>query len=142
MLLSDEGVGVHAAHALIDGGCPDGVTVLDVGTAILDALPFIEKASRIIVVDTMQGGGLPGTVYRTPFHDCAKNPCIASIHGFDLSRVLSLAQRSDAPEILVIGVEPKNVGWSLELSSEVAGALPAVLKAVRDELVGSRNADC
>ena len=38
VLLGDEGVGVHAARALLKEGCPNGTEVLEVGTAILDAI--------------------------------------------------------------------------------------------------------
>jgi drug/metabolite transporter superfamily protein YnfA len=41
LLLADEGVGVHAAHILMERGCPDDTVVPDIGTAILDALAVI-----------------------------------------------------------------------------------------------------
>jgi hydrogenase maturation protease len=137
LLLGDEGVGVHAAHALADAFPPEEVTVLDVGTAILDALPDIEKADRIIIVDAVKADGAPGSVYRIPIQDMAASPVIASMHGFDFSRVLCLAGRSEAngtPEVIVIGVEPAVIDWSLELSPLVARALPTVLAAVRGEV--------
>ena len=46
LLLGDEGVGVHAAHAFSEN-CPEGVEVRDIGTAILDAIPDFEKADKI-----------------------------------------------------------------------------------------------
>ena len=55
MLLGDEGVGVHAALALMED-CPAGTEVLDIGTAILDALPALERAERVIVMDAMKIG--------------------------------------------------------------------------------------
>lgn len=140
LLLADEGVGVHAARAFIDGGCPSDVTVLDVGTGLLDALPAIEGADRIVVVDAVEAGGSPGSVYRIPFADIVRPEIIASMHGFDLSRVLALAGRHEAPEVVVIGVEPERIEWSLELSPAVAAALPAVLAAVRAEVAASRDA--
>jgi hydrogenase maturation protease len=137
LLLGDEGVGVHAAHALSDVFPPEEVTVLDVGTAILDALPDIEKADRIVIVDAVKADGPPGSIYRIPIQDMAVSPVIASMHGFDFSRVLCLAGRSETsgmPEVIVIGVEPAHIGWSLELSPPVAQALPTVLAAVRGEV--------
>ncbi|MGE5800243.1 MAG: hypothetical protein ACM337_07925, partial [Syntrophaceae bacterium] len=59
-----------------------------------------------------------------------------SIHGFDLSRVLAMTSRESPPCMTVIGVEPARIGWSVELSPPVAGALDTVLQAVGDELRG------
>lgn len=134
LLLADEGVGVHAARALIDEGCPGNVTVLDIGTAVLDALPAIEEADRIILIDAVKAGMEPGSVYRMPFDAFLRPECIASMHGFDLSRVLALAERHDVPEVTVIGVEPETIAWSLDLSAAVASALRVVLELLREEI--------
>jgi hydrogenase maturation protease len=134
LLLCDEGVGVHAARALLDEPCPDGTTILDVGTAILDALPSIEQADRIIVVDAVKAEGVPGSVYRMALSDFIHAPVIASMHGFDLSRVLALAGRTDPPEVIVIGVEPAVIDWSMDLSPQVAASFHRVLDAVREEI--------
>ena len=97
LLLGDEGVGVHAAQALMKKDLPEGVTVLDIGTAILDALPELEKADRVIVIDAVMAGKEAGTVYRIPYDDCEKPERIVSIHGFDLSRVLAMTSRKLPP---------------------------------------------
>ena len=134
LLLGDEGAGVHAARSLMEDGCPSEVTALDFGTAVLDVPPELEEADLIIVLDAVKGDCKPGTVYRMPLAVGPSSPRIASMHGFDLSRVLALARRSSPPEVIVIGVEPERIEWSLELSSSVAGAIPAMLKAVLREI--------
>ena len=138
LLLGDEGVGVHVAEELLRDPLPSGVVVLDVGTAVLDALPAMEAADRIVVVDAVQDGQAPGTVYRVPFDEMHHPEVIGSVHGFDLSRALALIGRHDRPEVVVIGVEPELVAWSLELSPPVREALPAILEAVRAEVGASR----
>lgn len=134
LLLGDEGVGVHAAQALIAEGCPEDTVILDVGTAILEALPALEQVQRVVVIDAVKGGEAPGSVYRMPFAEFVKKPVIASMHGFDLDRTLALTRRTEPPEVLVIGVEPASFDWSLELSPAVAGALPTVLALVWQEV--------
>jgi hydrogenase maturation protease len=135
MLLADEGVGVHAAQTLRKKDMPEGVAVLDIGTAILEALPELEQADRVIVIDAVMAGKKPGTVYRIAYDDCEKPMQIASVHGFDLSRVLAMTSRKLPPPVVVIGVEPARIGWSLELSVPVAEALDVVLQAVESELL-------
>ena len=139
-ILGDEGVGVHAVRALRTESLPPDAEALEVGTAILDVLPALEAPRRIIIVDAMQGQGPGGSVYRTRLSDCSGSPLIASMHGFDIFRVLSLAGRKDTPEVVVFGVEPAFIGWSMTLSPAVQDAIPHLLKALRSELVSAIDA--
>ena len=133
LLLGDEGIGVHAARALMRSDPPEGVTVLDIGTALLDAVDDLQDADFVIVIDAVKADGTPGTIYRIPFREMVRPNCIASMHGFDLSRVLALAGRETMPDVLVIGVEPGEIYWSLELSPDVQNVLPEVVEQVWKE---------
>jgi hydrogenase maturation protease len=134
LLLCDEGVGVHVARALAQRSLPPNVTVVDAGTAFLDVLPDIEKADRILLIDAMEGGGAPGSVYRVPFDQCLHPDMLASLHGFDLSRVLYMAGSDRAPEVIVFGIEPARIEWGTELSPTIKQVVPAVEKAIMNEL--------
>ncbi len=133
LLMGDDGVGVHAAMTLCREGGLAGVEILEVGTAILDALPALEAADRIVVMDAVYAGEAPGTVYRVPLSSCADNNCIASVHGLSLIRILAL-YGMQVPEGVVLGVEPEHIGWSMSLSPRVEKALPKLLEAVREEV--------
>lgn len=134
-LLGDEGVGVHAARRLEREQLPKRTKIVEVGTAILEALPELEQAERIIILDAMKDGRSPGTVYKIPLEQCSGAACIASMHGFDIFRVMALAGRTTPPPVMVFGVEPGEVGWSMELSPPVAASLPYLLEAVQVELM-------
>jgi hydrogenase maturation protease len=134
LLLCDEGVGVHVARALAQRDLPPDVTVVEAGTAFLDVLPDIEKADRILLIDAMEAGGAPGSVYRVPFNQCLHPEMLASLHGFDLSRVLFMAGSRRAPDVMVFGVEPARIEWGTELSPVIQQVLPAVEKAILNEL--------
>ena len=134
LLLGDEGVGVHAAQVLLTETLPGDTDVLDVGTAILDAMEAMETAGRIVLVDAMKADGQPGTIYRVPLEDCNKNEQIGSMHGFDVHRVMALSGRTDQPEVIVIGIEPALIDWSTELSPEVTAVFPLVLDVIRQEV--------
>jgi hydrogenase maturation protease len=121
----------------MERGPREGVTILDIGTSVLEALPELERAKRVIVIDAVKADGPAGSVYRVSYDDCVTNSAIASMHGFDLSRTMALAQREQLPEVIVIGIEPARIEWSMELSPEVSEALPAVLAAVEEEIHGA-----
>lgn len=133
-LLGDEGVGVYAARQLQKEKLPEKTRVVEVGTAILDALPELECADRIIILDAMKDGGSPGTVYKIPLDDCLKSANIASMHGFDIIRVMALTGRDIPPPVMVFGIEPAQICWSMALSPVVAESMPYLLEAVRQEI--------
>ena len=134
LLLSDEGVGVHAARVLAGRELPPGVSVVEAGTAFLDVLPEIEKADRILLIDAMEGGGAPGSVYRVPFDECRHPEMLASLHGFDMSRVLFMAGNYRVPEVAVFGIEPARIEWGTELSPALERVLPALADAILNEV--------
>ena len=65
IVLSDEGVGVRVVERLLEQyDFPEGVRVMDGGTLGLDLLPYLEDASRLLVVDAVQARKPPGTLVR------------------------------------------------------------------------------
>jgi len=138
-LLRDEGVGVHACRALQARALPPDSAVLEVGCAVLDALPALQQAEALIVIDAVKMGVEPGTVIKSRLGSCECNAQIGSMHGFDLRRVLALAGREDIPDVVVLGVETAEIDWGLELSSPVAAALPHVIEEVERLLAVSQE---
>lgn len=129
LLFSDDGVGVHAVKALAERDLPDWVQVLDVGTAFLDALPALENTQRVIIIDAFRADGVPGQIYVVPLEQCAPRE-MTGLHDFDIFAMLAMANNHNPVEVIVIGVEPMQFGWGLELSQQVAQALPALLDTV------------
>ena len=58
------------------------------------------------------------------------------MHQIDLLDGLRLMECSGfkPDSVIIIGVEPKEVDWGLELSTEVREKLPQIIKVVMDEL--------
>lgn len=136
LILQDEGVGVHAVRALEGQSLPPQVEVIDGGTAIIELLPVIKDAERIIVIDALKGGEEPGTIYRIRPDDLllAREQNL-SLHQVGLLEVLGMARQLGAdPEVVIIGVEPQEISWGMELTQVVAAQLPKVLEAVLAEL--------
>lgn len=134
-LLGDEGVGVHAVRLLQQKRLPPKTKALEVGTAIINSLWALEETDRILVIDAMKAEGQPGTIYKSPWKDCSGSPIIASMHGFDIFRVMALAGRETPPLITIFGVEPRMIDWSMNLSPQVTASMPYLLKALQQELL-------
>jgi hydrogenase maturation protease len=137
VLLSDEGVGVHAIQALEELELPDGVELIDGGTASLNILEFIKGRRKVIFIDSVKGGSKPGALYRFRPEDITpQQPITTSLHQLGLMEMLSLAELSgQSPgEVVIFGVEPARLDLKLELSAEVAAVLPRLVDLVKKEL--------
>jgi hydrogenase maturation protease len=138
-LLMDEGVGVHVARALAKEKFSSPVEVIDGGT-IIDCLPGGEPISRLIVIDAVRGGGEPGAIYRfNPAEVELESSGVESVHQFGLVDSLRLSELAGVKpvETIIIGVEPKEMKWGVELSAELECRIPDVVRVVLEETVGS-----
>lgn len=138
VLLKDEGVGVHVARALrevVQTGKAD-LDVIDGGTSP-DAFLLLEGVRKLVLIDAVNGGGNPGSVYRFHPDDIVfKRKYTVSAHQIGLLYSLQMMEFSACKpeEVVIIGVEPKEIGWGMELSAELRGKLPQIIKVVMDEL--------
>jgi len=138
-LLRDEGVGCHVVEALDGLSLPD-VEVMDAGTSPM--LPdLVDAADRLIVVDAADGGGEPGEIYRFGLEDVelVEKPLL-SVHDLGLLENLKLMKLlGQARDVVVIGVQPKETTWGLELSPELESRMPRIVAVVLEELDKERN---
>jgi len=146
VLLRDEGIGCHVAHALESqpvGTLPD-VKIIDGGTCP-DMLQLLEGTDKLVIVDAVKGGGPPGQIYRFQVEDITleKKPFL-SLHDVSLIDSLMLMQlwhpdKIGIHETVIIGVEPKEINWGLELSAELQEKMPQIVNIVLSELNTSPN---
>jgi len=137
LLLKDEGVGVHVARKLMEMDLPSHVEVLEGGTGGFDLVDEIEGRKKVIVVDTAKAGKPPGTMYRMTTEDIEETEkAHISLHEIDMTDLLKLADlfKIEKPEIVIIGIEPKDMETpSLELSPEIEAVIPKVIDVVLKE---------
>jgi hydrogenase maturation protease len=136
LLLKDEGVGVRVVKRLRDINLPCYTEVLDGGTLGLDLLFYIEGRKKVIVIDAVKAGGTPGTIYRFADSDTVAEAKISlSAHDIDFMDVLKTAHfLGHKPEIIFIGIEPKDISEGLELSPEIEKKIPKVIDVVMREI--------
>lgn len=138
ILLKDEGLGVRAAEFFKRNFSfgPD-VACLDGGTSGLGLLSYIRDYSHLIIVDAVTAAGEPGTVIRIPGEKLQSLPDLksASAHQIGVRDLLTIARfQGLSPELVVVGIIPKDISAGLELTPEAEKALPLAAEAIREEL--------
>ena len=129
-LLSDDGVGVHAAR-ILEAVPPPHTAVVAVETDFLSAIPFLERCSKALIIDAMDAGRPPGTLYYCRAEELRQAGPKHSLHAMGLLETLEFLDGKDRPEIHVLGVQPGRIECLLQLSPELARALPQVVQAAR-----------
>ncbi|MGA2040959.1 MAG: hydrogenase maturation protease [Bryobacteraceae bacterium] len=138
LLLSDDGVGIHAVRRLrSDARVESMARLIDGGTVGTDLLAEVCGCENLLIVDAVDAGLPPGTTVRMDFSGPdpqqidTRNAHQSGIPGLlDDLRLLGQAPR----QVVLVGVQPAALGLGTELSPEVAGALPAVSAEVVRQL--------
>lgn len=139
-LRGDDGVGAAILDALAaSGSLPEGVNLLDGGTAGLETALLLHGYARAFILDAADMGAAPGEWKRWRWRDVALMPgsLEGTLHGAGLAEALALGEvLGILPEDIVIyGVQPVDVGWSPGLSEPVQQAIPAICRDILDSLI-------
>ena len=142
LLLKDEGVGIHLIQKLKEMKIDEGVELIDGGTSLLDFVLQMEDISKLIIIDAVKLGGRPGTTYKI----CVDGSLlkggkgIASLHHLGVVETLALAKKLvKLPPTVIVGIEPKEITYGLELSPEVERGMGEMVNLILDEARDKRN---
>ena len=139
-LMRDEGVGIRIVQKLeaSNSAAFPNVEFADYGTAGMRVLHGIANRRKAVIVDCARMGCPPGAIRRfTPenVRSIKRMPGF-SLHEGDLLNVLSLSrQLGETPEeVVIFGIEPKEVSPGDTLSNTVKTNIEKYLDTIRDEL--------
>jgi hydrogenase maturation protease len=138
ILLKDDGIGVHVARALQDMEVEnvDDVQVIDGGTCP-DVILSLEKVDRLIIVDAAEGECEPGTVYRFRPEDLPRESNLEahSLHEVSFTESLQMLDNLGLKpdNIIIFGVQPREIDWGLEPSNELTERIPEIVRLVLEE---------
>lgn len=136
-LLRDEGIGVHVARKMAGMAFPFPVEVIEAGN-VPDCWQGNEPIGRLVVIDAAFGGGEPGAVYRFSPEEVDLEPRLpTSMHQLSFMESLKLSEIVGCkPEgVVIIGVEPKEVSWGMELSEELRRGVSGIVDIVWEEII-------
>ncbi len=138
LLLSDEGVGIHAVRRLLErGDLPEEIQIVDGGTAGLALMVYLEDVDRLVIIDAMETGGPPGTLVRLSGNQIPAYMALkVSPHEITLPDFLAAAKLRDLypREVIVWGVQPESMEVGIELSPTLAARLDELVDLVLAEI--------
>lgn len=142
IFLGDDGFGSEVARALLARGAPEGVQVKDFGIRGMDLAYALETVDTAILVDVVQRGGAPGTLY--VIEPAAGAFTAAEPHAMTPDRVLASLPPEARPrtlrlvgcEPLTFEPEPDEMGLSGPVAAAIAPAL-ALIDGLLRELGGA-----
>jgi hydrogenase maturation protease len=132
LLLGDDGAGPRVIEELSKYPLPGNVTVTEAGRSFIQHWDAFQRSKHVIIVDTVQGGGPPGTIYILSRREITRSAGCGTLgHEDDLPGVIDLLARFNIkPEVTIVGIEPGEIKFSLELSPAISARLPCLTKTV------------
>lgn len=154
-LMKDEGVGVqlvkHLQQRFEQKGqqqvAKQGISItqphtfefLDLGTSGFKVLHAIAHQQKVVILDCAFMGERPGTLRRfTPGDITTKKELkLFSLHEGDLLEILELSQRlGEYPsEVIIYGIEPKEIIVGNRLSQELLSKVEAYVETIEQDLL-------
>lgn len=136
MLRGDDGLGVHIVRQIQESGIPlpEGVELLDGGTAGFDLLGLIDGFDKIVIVDALKTDDRPGSIYRfTPEHASSRGARF-SLHEVGIMEVIrTLNIMDNNPEIEFVGIVPENIrDIDTTISDAVLESVPRAVEVILD----------
>lgn len=140
-LLKDDGIGPRVIAAMQKEGLLPGVQAVSSQGSFYQLLNIIAESKRIIAVDALQGGSPPGTIYLLDSSKVVRNNNTEIIrHEENFFEVLDLYNNfGNVPEVTIVGIEPKEIAYSTELSPEISARIPALISVIKSLLKPKMN---
>jgi hydrogenase maturation protease len=134
LLMNDEGVGIHVITALEKAGGIAGADLMDGGTGGFHLLGFIQSYKTIIIIDASLDQYTPGHVRVLQPRYAKDFPKQLSAHEIGLKDLIdSAVLLGNMPQLHLIAVSVKEFqDMGMELSPEVAAAIPVAMERVRE----------
>ncbi len=137
LIRSDDAVGLFALRELEQASrLPGEVTLVEGGTKGLELLPYICDAAHLLVLDAVDVGVAPGTLFRIEGHELCNLPGNGSVHELALADILNALRimGREPTETVLLGVQPLTTELGTALSTLVQQALPTLVETALIEL--------
>ena len=131
--MGDEGIGIRCLEYLHHRALPEGIDMLDGGTAGFQLLSLLSEYDHVIFIDATAGEGIPGEVNVLRPRFAADFPRSLTSHDIGLRDLVKSAELLDElPDIYLITINVRKANQvTIEISSDLKGSPRKVYDAVR-----------
>jgi hydrogenase maturation protease len=132
-LMKDDGVGNFVATQLLKLSLSTHVEVTDCGTDILKITTFFNQTDEVILIDAVDAGESPGSIFYLKKHDLLKLPGkTQTVHFLSLIESLKLLDKLNTDfqkmKVTLIGIQPQSVEHQQGLSTPVKKSALTIIK--------------
>jgi hydrogenase maturation protease len=110
LLRTDDGVGIHLINML--SKLHPEINTFDAAMGSIEILEAMKGYERVVIIDSIETGVEPGTIYRVNLTSGEKPPVITHSHGTDVLTILELGRQlygEDMPkDIILIAIEAED----------------------------------
>ncbi|MCL4376759.1 MAG: hydrogenase maturation protease [Actinobacteria bacterium] len=144
-LFGDDGFGPQTVEYLKNNySIPENVEVINAGTSIrnllFDIILFEKKPEKIIIVDAIDAGRIPGDIFEISIDNIPENKCDDfSMHQLPTSNLLKELKELCMVEIKIFACQVKNLPKSVSagLSKKIRDSIPEMCKLIIGEISSS-----
>lgn len=144
-LYTDEGVGIHVLPLLEEALKHEAdVEIIEGSTDGIRLLGPVEETDQLILLDSINGGRPPGSVYTVEREDIPAYCNVKmSVHQLGFQEVLFAARiRDRLPDRMVLfGIQPESLEFGIGLSDTVQGKLSGIVELVCRQIKEWRSGD-
>jgi len=142
-ILRDDGVGHRLIQELRSRVNNPHIVLEETSAAGLDLMEILTGFDSAIIIDAIQGGGIPGTVHcLKPGDFCVANRDRYLQHGIGLLQALELGERLGQPmpkEVTIVAIEARDTtNFGEGLTPDVERAIPLAVEKIL-HLLNSRQ---
>ncbi|MCX6656889.1 MAG: hydrogenase maturation protease [Candidatus Bathyarchaeota archaeon] len=133
LLRTDDGVGIHIINRL--SKLHPEIDTFDAAMGSIEILEAMRGYERVIILDSIETGIEPGTIYRVNLASGEKPPVISHSHGTDILTIIELGHQlygdGMPKDIILIAVEAEDtVTIGDKLTKRVQEAMDEVLQKI------------
>ena len=133
LLRCDDGAGIHVVNRLNE--VASYIDTLDVALGSVEILEAMNGRDRVFIVDAIQAGGEPGTIYRVNLSGGEEPSRVTHSHGVDLLTTLRLGESlfpDQMPkEMILLAVEAEDITTLSEsCTSKVQASVEKVVEII------------
>jgi hydrogenase maturation protease len=143
ILRGDDGIGSRVIDELEKHSLPENIALERGDLSGLDLLKYFPKFKNIIIIDAADMKEKPGTIRIFDLKDIKNNAFqdAVSTHGMALPETLALSEKLDIKsQIKIIGIQPKDVSFNLNLTDKIEELIPSVVKLITEIINGTHIA--